>query len=253
MTAPAALYRGTVRHRRTRPDEREFTPALWLAYVDVDALPGSLDALPLWSARRRAPVYFRRRDFFDGGAQPLGPVVRDLVEARLDHRPSGPIFLLAQLRTFGFLFNPLAVYYCFARGGELLDAVVLEVTNTPWGERTWYVFDARAGATSGSTRKEMHVSPFLPMDAGYRVSWTTPAADLKLAINVERAAQSIFRTDLALTRVQLDRRRALGLVFRHPLLPLRGFLSIYREAHRLLVARVPVQRHPDRTVMQDAA
>jgi DUF1365 family protein len=249
----SALYRGTVRHRRIRPDVREFTPALWFAYVDVDALPGSLDALPLWSARRAAPIHFRRRDFFDGGTQPLGPAVRDLVETRLDHRPEGSIFLLAHLRTFGFLFNPIAVYYCFARGGEALEAVVLEVTNTPWGERTWYVFDARTGASRGSTRKEMHVSPFLPMEVDYRVSWTTPAGDLKLDIDVERNARSIFRADLDLARVHLDRRHALGLVFRHPLLPLRGFLSIYREALRLITARVPVHRHPERTAIRDAA
>ncbi len=148
-----------------------------MAYLDVDALPGSLDALPLWSARRPAPVRFRRQDFYDGGDQPLGDAVRDLVEARLGWRPIGSVKVLAHLRTFGWLFNPLAVYYCWSPDGNGLDAVVLEVTNTPWGERHWYVFDARDGATSGTTAKAMHVSPFLPMDLEYRVTWTVPGSD----------------------------------------------------------------------------
>ena len=120
--ARTALYEGTVAHFRFGADAREFTPRLFLAYLDVDALPASLDAVPLWSARRAAPIRFRRGDFFDGTERPLGESVRDLVEERLGHRPTGPIFLLAHLRTLGWLFNPLAVYYCWAPDGAALDA-----------------------------------------------------------------------------------------------------------------------------------
>ncbi len=242
----AAIYHGTVGHRRFGPVAREFTPRLFLAHVDVDALPESLDSIPCWSARHRAPVQFRRRDFFDGGTQPLGAAVRDLVEERLGRRPSGAIFLLAHLRTFGQLFNPLAVYYCWAPDGDDLDAIVLEVTNTPWGERHWYVFDAREGRATGCTPKGMHVSPFLPMDVEYRVTWTVPGAELRLRIEVERAGRPIFESDLALRRTTLDRRSAIGFLVRHPVMPLRGWVSIYRQALRLFVARVPLYLHPAR-------
>ncbi len=248
-TAAAAIYHGTVGHRRcasVEPGklEREFTPRLFLAYIDVDALPESLDAIPCWSARRAAPVQFRRRDFFDGGTRPLGAAVRDLVEQRLGARPSGSICLLAHLRTFGQLFNPLAVYYCWTPNGDELDAIVLEVTNTPWGERHWYVFDARDGRATECTPKGMHVSPFLPMDVEYRVTWTVPGADLSLRIEVERAGSPIFEAHLALRRATLDRRRAIGLLVRHPVMPLRGWIAIYRQALHLFIARVPLYRHP---------
>lgn len=241
-----AAYRGTVRHRRNAPNGREFSPNLFFAYLDVDALPGSLDPLPMWSARRAAPVHFRRRDFFDGGAAPLGDDVRDLVEARLGRRPTGRVFLLAHLRTFGSLFNPLAVYYCWTPAGDTLDAVVLEVTNTPWGERTWYVCDARGGATKMRTAKAMHVSPFLAMDVEYEISWNAPGPDLRLRIEVERAGRRIFDAALVLRRSPLDRRAAVVLPARYPLLPLRGLIAIYREALRLFVAGVPFLRHPPR-------
>jgi hypothetical protein len=242
----AAIYRGTVRHRRFGPVTHEFAPKLFLAYLDVDALPGALDAIPLWSARRGAPVRFRRQDFLDGGTGPLGDGVRDLVEARLGRRPSGPIMLLAHLRTFGWLFNPLAVYYCWAADGDSLEALVLEVTNTPWGERSWYVFDTRGDATSGTQPKAMHVSPFLPMDVEYRVTWTAPEAGLRLRIVVERAGRPVFEADLDLRREPLNRRRAVGVLARYPLLPMRVSAAIYRDALRLFLRRVPVCRHPDR-------
>jgi hypothetical protein len=241
--APAELYEGTVAHTRYGPEPRRFTPRLFLAHLDVDALPGSLDPFPGWSARRRAPLHFRRQDFFDGRTGPLGDAVRDLVGARLGWRPHGPVTLLAHLRTFGWLFNPLSVYFCWSASADALDAIVLEVSNTPWGERSWYVLDAR-GVHTADVAKQLHVSPFLPMDVRYRISWTTPADDLYLRIDVERADTLIFDAELSLRRVPLDRRSAVAMPARYWLLPLRVSAGIYREALRLLLRRTPVFRQP---------
>ena len=167
-----------------------------------------------------------RRDFFDGDGRPLGDGVRDLVQERLGRRPDGPVHLLAQLRTLGWVFNPLAVYYCWDRDGRALDAVVLEVTNTPWGERHWYVFDARTRPRPRThARKAMHVSPFLPMDVDYRVSWTAPGDELACASRSawNATAQPVFAAGLS--RCDGGRStagRAVGLLVRYPMLPLRG-------------------------------
>ena len=241
-----AIYEGTVRHRRFAPTLREFTPKLFLAYLDVDALPGSLDAFPLWSARRSAPVRFRRRDFFDGTDRPLGAAVLDLVEARLGRRPAGRVHLLAQLRTFGWLFNPLAVYYCWTPDGRALDAIVLEVSNTPWGERHWYVLDAQNNVTSTTTAKAMHVSPFLPMDVDYQITWTAPDAALHLRIEVECDHAPVFDAELELRRTTMRRGRAVAVLARYPMLTLRVSAGIYAKAARLMASGVPVYRHPSR-------
>jgi DUF1365 family protein len=208
-------------------------------------LPETLDGLPGWSARRRAPVRFRVEDFLAGDGRPLGAGVRDLVQDRLGRRPDGPVFLLAQLRTWGYVFNPLSVYYCWDRSGRALDAVVLEVTNTPWRERTWYVLDAHAapGADAHTVRKDMYVSPFLPMDVDYHVSWTPPGADLCLDIRVERDRTPVFSAGLRMRRRPLTRRAAVGLLVRHPMLPLRSVAAIYRHAILLWWKRFPLVRH----------
>ena len=245
-SAAAELYEGTVAHRRHGPNPRQFSPRLFLAHLDVDALPGSLDPLPGWSARRPAPLHFRRRDFFDGGDAPLGDAVRDLVRQRLGWWPAGTVTLLAHLRTFGWLFNPLSVYYCWSPVGHGLEAIVLEVSNTPWGGRHWYVLDARDGTGRARVAKALHVSPFLPMDVQYRIRWNEPGEDLRLRIDVARDQIPIFAADLQLRRVPLDRRRAVTMPARYWLLPLRVSVGIYREALKLLLRRTRVHRHPAR-------
>ena len=172
--------------------------------------------------------------------------MRDLVQARLGRRPTGPVHLLAQLRTFGWLFNPLAVYYCWTPDGRALDAIVLEVTNTPWGQRHWYVLDAQSNMTTTTTAKAMHVSPFLPMDVDYRITWTVPDAELNLRIEVERDHTPVFDAELALRRTTIDRRRAVTVLARYPMLPLRVSAGIYAKAARLFARGVPVYRHPSR-------
>jgi uncharacterized protein len=241
-----ALYEGVAVHRRHTDPKRVFAPKLFMTMLDVDALPESLDPLPGWSARRAAPVHFRTRDFLDGSREDLGDGVRDLVEACLGRRPTGPVSLLAHLRTFGWLFNPIAVYYCWSEAGDALDAVVLEVTSTPWGERSWYVADARNGKHTTIVAKAMHVSPFLPMDVEYRITWTTPGDRLRLRIDVVRAGTHIFDARLELHRVPLDRRNAVAMPLRHWLLPLRVSLGIYREAAKLWIRRARFFPHPKR-------
>ena len=53
----------------------------------------------------------------------------------------GPIRLLTHLRYFGHCFNPVSFYYCFNDSDEKVEAIMAEVTNTPWKERYAYVIE----------------------------------------------------------------------------------------------------------------
>ena len=138
MTA-SALYVGTIRHRRVRDRATEFRHGLALAYVDLDELP-----VAARRAARRSPApascASAARTTSAGTRFPLADSVRALVAERLGTAPAGPIRLLTQLRTLGHCFNPVSFYYCFDEA-ERLQALVAEVTNTPWGERHAYVIE----------------------------------------------------------------------------------------------------------------
>jgi DUF1365 family protein len=93
----------------------------------------------------------------------------------------------------------------------------------------------------------MHVSPFLPMDLGYRITWTVPDAELSLRIEVERDHTPVFDAELALRRTTINRRRAVTVLARHPMLPLRVSAGIYAHAARLFARGIPVYPNPSRS------
>ena len=101
--------------------------------------------------------------------------MRDTVAIHTGARPRGPVRMLTQLRSFGRCFNPVSFYYCMSADGARLEAILTEVTNTPWGERHGYVIAAGGSPVlGGSFDKAMHVSPFMPMEQTYLARATRP-------------------------------------------------------------------------------
>lgn len=232
----SAIYEGVVVHRRRAPVEHLVRARLFLMYLDLGELPALFDGHPLWSARGRAVARFRRADYLGDPAVPLDVAVRDLVEQRLGRRPAGPVRMLAHLRYLGHCFNPVTIYWCFAPGGERVEAVVAEVTNTPWGERHAYVAAATGKADAmleSRHAKAMHVSPLLPMDLEYRWRVSDPGARIDVAIDCLRGDEPLLQARLALRRRALTRASLTRVLLRHPALTLRALGQIYAHALRL--------------------
>jgi uncharacterized protein len=232
----SAIYEGRVTHRRRTPVAHAFGYRIFLMYLDLDELPELFDGHPLCSARRPALAWFRRADYLGDPARPLADAVRDLVAARLGRRPAGPVRMLAHLRYLGHCFNPVAFYWCFDAAGERVEAVVAEVTNTPWGERHAYV-----AAGSGTDEhilesrheKALHVSPFMPMAMEYRWRISTPGERLRVAIESRRGGELVFDAQLALRRRPITRSALTRVLARHPAMTLRVLAAIYAQALRL--------------------
>jgi len=191
---------------------------------------------------------YRRRDHMGDPTEPLSDSVRALVRERLGRTPSGPIRLLTHLRYFGYVMNPISLYYCFEAEGGRLDAIVAEVNNTPWGEQHCYVIDARDVATEAIIRAEhekaMHVSPFLPMAMHY--IWQLSPPRERLSVHIEDFEQDELLLDALL---QLERRPITSgslarVLLRHPFITLKVTAAIYWQAVKLWWRGVPFVPHP---------
>lgn len=258
----SCIYVGRVRHRRFGEFAREFEYRLSMLYLDLDEVETLFDSHWLWSVERSNVASFHREDHVGDPRDRLTDTIRRLVGDQLGRTPEGPIRLLTQPRYFGYVMNPISLYYCFDAGGQQLDAIVAEVTNTPWGERCCYVIDAVNGqerAAPGSdrtqpihatNRKQMHVSPFLPMNMRYEWRLTAPGDRLGVQIDDFEDSDQRLQATLNLERRPLNSRTLMGALIRYPAMTFKVTAAIYWQAFRLWWIGVPFVPHPDRAAGQ---
>lgn len=243
MTA-SALYSGIVWHRRLAAPTRDLRHPVSFLYLDLDELPQLLGGRLV--RRRPGVVRVRRRDLLGGDEASPGDVcehVRALISEQ-SGRPAvpGPIRVLTHPRVLGVCFNPVSFYYAFDER-ERLDAVVAEVTNTPWGERHAYVLRRDPEAADdgdelrGAHRKALHVSPFQPMER--RHEWAAEAPGATLAVRIVNrpagAAPADFEASLALRREPLTAQTLRTLLTRRRAGALRVLALIYGHGLALRV------------------
>ncbi|MGM0536106.1 MAG: DUF1365 domain-containing protein [Pseudomonadota bacterium] len=239
------IYRGTLRHRRHLPRHHAFEYRLWMAWLDLEELPELFDRVPGFSARRPALARFRREDYLPPHDRPLKQAVREELVRQLGSAPDGRICVLTQLRTLGLGFNPVSLYYAFDARGDL-RAVLGEVSNTPWGERTRYacaVTPHRHGHVA-EFDKAMHVSPFNPMDMTYRWRFDTPGDTLSMHMENWKDGERHFDATLTLQARPATRGVLLATLIRQPWMSLKTLAGIHFEALRLWLKRIPVHDHP---------
>ncbi|MCU1369478.1 MAG: hypothetical protein JWO77_672 [Ilumatobacteraceae bacterium] len=248
MTARhSALYEGTLGHARLGTPSHSFEYRVLMAWLDLAELPGALDAHPLWSDRRLAPIRYRRQDFHGDPGVPLDQAVRDTVQRETGRRPDGPIRLLAHLRTWAWSFNPIVFYFVFTPDGEAVDTLVAEVTNTPWHERHAYVLPVGAPELDQPVRfpKALHVSPFMDLDLDHSLAFSRPGApEVTIRMDDWRGHDHVFAAELDLRRLPLDRPTMSRVLWQHPLPAQRVSAGIYWEALKLRAKHAPFRRHP---------
>ena len=233
----SAIYDGWVMHRRLAPRHHAFRYRVFALLIDLDELE-SLSRLWLFAWNRTGIVSFHDRDHGDGGD------LRGWLDAKLAGAgivADGAKRALCYPRLFGYVFNPLSVWFCHRSDGQLA-ATIYEVHNTH-GERHAYVL--RADKNDATIRqhcaKDFYVSPFLSMDCSYNFTIRPPGENVMIAINEEEAGKPILTATFTGERIPLSDASLASMMLRHPLMTLKVFAAIHFEALRLMWKGV--QRH----------
>jgi DUF1365 family protein len=223
----------------------------------------------LWSTTSMAFARFRKDDHLTEfrsmeslRARVLAVLRRSGVQGEI-----GAVRLLTQLRYLGFAMNPVSFFYCYDLSGSRLVSVIAEVNNTPWGQQHVYVIPAnnegnRSNVSADEIRKTFHVSPFMPMQMSYRMTFSQPAEKLGVRIEnqVLRDDETAFGepTDkkaldvtMVLNRKPLTSRNLHWMLVKYPLVSFKIFVGIYWQAILLYLKKIPFYPHPGKAEQMD--
>jgi DUF1365 family protein len=271
MSEFSAIYKGWIRHRRFVPVINRFRYPIFMMYLDTDEIVSIFSKKWYCSINRFNLVSFRRNDYFNPAEQDLKQAVIHRVSdyysaANIDPPVITRVCMLGHLRYFNMVFNPVVIYYCFDNENKL-QAILSEITNTPWGERHSYVHpiaDSQGLCNSELAidcfdnnkqnhkfqfkfKKKFHVSPFNPMNMDYR--WVFSEPKKSLHIHMDNYIQTNdgakhFDATLVMENMPLNENLSRTLI-QQPLIIVKVVLGIYFQALKLWLKRSPFYGHPN--------
>lgn len=202
----AVLYDCRISHTRLAPLRHAFSYRTYQWLVDIDELPRPEGWLRLLAG-------FKARDHLGDPRRSIRANVDGFLRDRGVDLAGGQVLMLAHARVFGYVFNPLTLYWCHRADGTLA-CVIAEVHNT-YRQRHAYLLrtDARGRAR---VPKEFYVSPYYPVDGCYRMSLPRPGARLALSVALDRPNGDEFVASVHGTAVPATRRALLRAATRHP-------------------------------------
>jgi DUF1365 family protein len=207
---------------------------MWL--VDLDDLP----CLPLWL---RTFCNFNSSDHL----KTFSPTPRNAtIKMKLDHLlrlhginlADGKVKMLAQSRVFGYVFNPLTVYWCYYANGSPA-CTVAEVHNTYRQSHCYVLHPDELG--KAMIRKDFYVSPFFPVSGAYLMSLPEPGERLTLSVSLFLGNDKpVFVATLRGNRNTASTANLLRISVCHPFSTTAVMARIRWQGIRLYLMRLPI-------------
>lgn len=258
--AAPCMYEGQVFHKRFHPKLHSLRYSVFAFWLDPLRLT-QLSRNNRWVSHNRFNLFsIYDRDFAGGNLAGVHNYLIEQLEPLGDISELAHIRLLCYPRMFGYAFNPICVYYCYTEPGDLM-AVVYEVNNT-FGESTTYPFLVVSGSASTETidergqtvcpepttansvtihgcAKDMHVSPFTPMDMHYQFKLHVPDTRISVGIRLYDSKGTMLTASFSGKRLNISDGRLLRNVFYYPFMTFKVTAGIHWEALKLWIKKIP--------------
>lgn len=224
LTQASALYRGRVTHTRLKPIRHRLGYRIFMLLLDLDELPALSKRLWAFGHNRAGLISFFDRDHGDGSPGTLKEQI-----TRKSGIAGGKIYALCMPRVFGYVFNPLTVYFCTGED-DRVHTLVYEVNNT-FGERHFYTLGVGEGEhIAQECDKAFRVSPFMEMDLRYRFNVDRPGD--KIAVNIVASDDKgpMLTASFTGARRELSSATIMRELIAHPAMTLKVIAAIHWEA-----------------------
>ncbi len=229
----SSIYNGAVIHKRFKPKKHFFKYNVFSLLIDLSELEDLDKRIKFFSFNKFNLVSFYEKDHgHRDGSSLVEWIKKNLNENNINSKDIR-IKLLCYPRIFGYVFNPLSVFFIYD-SSEKLISILYEVKNT-FGEQHTYIFKVKDDANlfQHNCSKKFHVSPFIEMNCNYFFRILKPGEKISVIIDQYQTDEKILYASQDGKRVDFTSKELFKSYLKHPLMTFKIISAIHYEAFKL--------------------
>ena len=239
MIKNSKIYDGKVIHRRFKPKEHYFKYNVFSLLIDIDELEIIENKIKIFSYNKFNIISFFDKDHGPrDGTSVKEWVINNLKDIGIENHKI-QIKILCYPRIFGYVFNPLSVFFIYDESSRLI-AILYEVKNT-FGEQHTYVFKTEdKKVIINDCTKKFHVSPFIEMECHYYFRVLKPSDKISVIIDQKDKDGKLLYASQDGKASELNEKNLLTSYISHPLMTFKIIAAIHYEALKLWLKGIKI-------------
>ena len=229
----SSIYNGQVIHKRFKPKVHSFKYNVFSLLIDLSELNMLDKKVNFFSYNKINLISFYDKDHGERDGSSLIDWVHSNLKKNNISTEDIKIKILCYPRIFGFVFNPLSVFYIYNLSNQLIS-ILYEVKNT-FGEQHTYIFrvEKDGNLIQNYCSKKFHVSPFIEMDCNYFFRLLKPGNKISVIIDQYDSEDKILYASQDGVRTDFNTKYLLKSYLKHPIMTFKIILAIHYEAFKL--------------------
>jgi DUF1365 family protein len=229
----SGIYNGQVIHKRFKPKVHYFKYKVFSLLIDLSELETLDRKVNFFSFNKFNLISFHEKDHGERNGSSLKLWVHRNLEKNNIQTKDIKIKILCYPRIFGFVFNPLSVFYIYNLKDQLIS-IMYEVKNT-FGEQHTYIFKVTKDSNliQNNCSKKFHVSPFIEMNCTYFFRLLKPGNKISVVIDQYDSEDKILYASQDGFRSDFNTKHLIISYLKHPIMTFKIILAIHFEAFKL--------------------
>ena len=224
----SCIYNGIVTHTRFKPIRHNLRYKTFSLLLDLDEVEKLDKKLSIFSHNKFNIFSFYDKDHGDRDGSSLKTWVLSNLKKFNIHQNINTIKILCYPRIFGYVFNPLSIFYCYDNPN--LKAIFYEVKNT-FNEQHTYIFKVNNNEKiDQKCKKKFYVSPFMDMETYYNFKLLEPDEKLSVYIKQTDTEGTVLTATQTGDKKELSLKQLILNFIKYPLMTIKIISSIHYEA-----------------------